>query len=135
MKSLGRFTFSDVFVGLPAGALIFMSTVMFSAVLQNKLAISASIMRWLDLILLAADAAIVGLLCGLTRKAQGLFTAMIAGDIGALVIVGLRIASQTGEVFDPLVFGWPGAVVCFVVTPVAALLFAGKKKEERTTSI
>jgi hypothetical protein len=125
-----QFTFSDLVVGIPAGALIFMSTIMFSAVLQNKLSVPAATLRWLDPILLTVDAAIVGLLCGLARKEQALSTAVCAGLIAALILIGLRLAAQTNETYDPLVFGWPGVAMCVLVTPVAALL-TRKKKEER----
>jgi hypothetical protein len=126
-----RFTFSDIAVGIPAGTLIFMSTIMFSAVLQNKLDVPAATLRWLDLLLLAMDAAIVGLLCALSRKEQALVTAMISGDVAALILTGLRLSAQTGEAFDPLVFGWPGVLICIFVTPLATLV-SRKKKEERS---
>jgi len=105
-----NFTFFDVIVGLPAGLLIFMSTMMFSALLRSRGVAS----NGLELLILAADAAIVGWLIRLSRKKQALPTALASSVIGALVLLFLWIFSPANTTLNPLVFGLPGMLVAFL---------------------
>ncbi len=99
-------TIFDILVGLPAGLLIFMSTMMFSALLRSRGIAS----NWLELLLLAADAAIVGWLVRLSRKKQALPSALASGVMGALTILFLWMSSPQNAALNPLVFGVPGMV-------------------------
>lgn len=103
-------TFFDILVGIPAGLLIFMSTMMFSALLRSRGFAS----NWLELLILAADAAIVGWLVRLSRQQQALPTALASGTIGALVLLFLWIYSPANTTLNPLLFGLPGMVVSLV---------------------
>jgi CHASE2 domain-containing sensor protein len=104
-----NFTISDILVGIPAGLLIFMSSMAFSALLRQRGVAS----NWLELLILAADSAIVGLLIRVSRKKRALPTALASGVIGALVILFLWISSPQNAALNPLVFGLPGMAVAF----------------------
>ena len=118
-----RVTFFDVLVGLPGGFLIFMSTMMFSAVLQNAVGVPVSILRWLNLFILAADAFIVGLLASLMRRSRAGGSALASGIVAALILVGLRLPTPPAVPFDPLIFGVPGVLVSIIMPVLAVKLF------------
>ncbi len=108
MKKL-NLTLSDILVGLPAGLLIFMSTMMFSALLRSRGMTS----NRLELLILAINAAIVGWLIRLSRKQQARPTALASGTIGALVLLFLRLYSPVNTTLNPLLFGLPGIVAAY----------------------
>ncbi len=118
-----RLTFSDLVVGLPAGLLIFMSTLMFSALLRSRGAVSDG----LELALLAGDAALVGWLIRLSRKAQARATALASGLIAALAILFVWLKSPANASLNPLVFGLPG----LAVTIVGSYLTASRPNQEK----
>ncbi len=104
-----NFTVSDILVGIPAGLLIFMSTMTFSALLRSRGLAS----NWLELLILTADSVIVGLLVRISRKSRALPTARASGVVGALTILLMWIYSPQNAALNPLVFGVPGmAVAC-----------------------
>lgn len=107
-------TFSDILVGIPAGLLTFMSTMMFDAILL-RLGVTQPL---LSLPILAFCAVVVGLLAGLTRKAHGMGTALAAGIITALILLGLRLFSVNESSANSLLFGLPGALIALAVTPL-----------------
>ncbi|GEM_PF-1763529 len=111
-----NFTLSDIVVGIPAGLLIFMSTMMFSALLRSQGFVS----NWLELLILAADSAIVGWLVRLSRKQQALPTALASGALGALVLLFLWVYSPANSRLNPLLFGLPGMAfsLVFCLLPV-----------------
>lgn len=109
-------TLPDILVGIPAGLLIFMSTMMFSALLRSRGLAS----NWLELLILAADSVIVGLLVRLSRKKQALPTALASGVGGALTILLMWIYSPQNAALNPLIFGLPGIAVCLLFTPLSA---------------
>jgi hypothetical protein len=113
-----RLTFWDFLAGVPAGLLIFMSTIMFGTLLRQVMQYTP----WLDLPILAADALIVGLLAGISRLRQGLATALVAGVTGAGLLGFLWVAARPGEVTNPLVFGIPGIAVSLIITPLGGWL-------------
>ncbi len=115
MKKI-NFTLSDIVVGIPAGLLIFMSAMMFSALLRSRGVAS----NWLELLILTADSAIVGWLVRLSRKQQALPTALASGAMGALVLLFLWIYSPQNAALNPLLFGLPGIAICLLFTPLAA---------------
>jgi hypothetical protein len=97
---------SDLIVGIPAGLVIFMSTVLFSTLLRQR----GIALGWLELLILATDALIVGILAGLTRPRQGLSTALVAGVVCMFVFGCLLIVSRPGEIANPALFGMPGMI-------------------------
>lgn len=115
MKKLTS-SLSDILVGLPAGLLIFMSTMMFSALLRSRGLVS----NWLELLILSADSAIVGLLVRVSRKKRAFPTALASGVVGALTILLMWIYSPQNAALNPLLFGLPGIAICLLF----ALLFA-----------
>lgn len=127
-----KLTFSDFFVGLPAGILIFISTLLFTTLLGRLLAgLAFSGRDWLALPILACDAFIVGLLARLLRPYHGLGTALAAALIGVLIFLGLRLSAGPGSAYNPVIFGLPG----MVVIPVFCLLGAwqmGRWRERKT---
>jgi len=102
-------------VGLPAGLLIFMSTIMFSALLRSRGLAS----NWLELLLLAVDSAIVGLLVRVSRKNRAMPTALASGVVSAVTILLMWIYSPQNAALNPLLFGLPGMMVCLLFTPLA----------------
>lgn len=115
MKKL-NLTLSDILVGLPAGLLIFMSTMMFSALLRSRGIVS----NWLELLLLTADSVFVGLLVRLSRKKQALPTALASGVVCALTILLMWRYSPQNAALNPLLFGLPGMVVACGMCVLAA---------------
>ncbi len=109
-------TFYDLLVGLPAGLLIFMSTMMFSALLRSQGLAS----NWLELLILTADSVIVGLLVRISRKRRALPTALASGVAGALTILLMWIYSPQNAALNPLLFGLPGIAICLLFTPLPA---------------
>lgn len=107
-------TFSDLLVGIPAGLLTFMSTMMFDAILLRL----GAVHPLLSLPVLAICALIVGILAGLTRKAHGMGTALAAGMVAALVLLGLRLFSSNEASANSLLFGLPGALIALSLTPL-----------------
>jgi hypothetical protein len=113
-----RLTFWDILSGLPAGLLIFMSTMTFGTLLRRN----GRFAPWLDLPILAADALIVGLLAGISRLRQGLTTSLVAGIFGAGLLGFLWLAAQPGEAYNPLIFGIPGMLLSLLITPLGGWL-------------
>lgn len=122
-------TFSDFVVGLPAGMLIFISTLLFTTLLGRLLAgLTFAGREWLALPVLAFDAFVVGLLARLMRPYHGLSTALAASIIAVLIFVGLRLSAET---YNPVIFGLPG----LAVTPAFCLLGAwqmGRWRERKS---
>lgn len=112
-------TISDLLVGIPAGLLIFMSSMAFSALLRQRGVAS----NWLELFILAVDSAIVGLLIRLAREKRALPTALASGLVGALTILLMWNYSPQNAALNPLVFGVPGMAVgcgmCVLAASVA----------------
>jgi hypothetical protein len=100
---------SDLLIGIPGGLLIFMSTMMFNAVLGKLFPVGA----WGMLLLLCIDSFIVGLLARWMRPLHGLGTAVASGLIAALILLVLWQTSaprpETALVVGPA--GMLGTVV------------------------
>jgi hypothetical protein len=106
-----KVTFSDFIVGLPAGMLIFISTLLFTTLLGRLLSGIAFAGRdWLALPVLAFDAFVVGLLARLLRPYHGQGTALAAGILGMLIFLGLRLSAGAESHYNPIIFGLPGLV-------------------------
>ncbi len=114
-----RIGFWDIIVGIPAGVLIFMSTMMFGALLRRIPAYPS----WIDLPILAADAAIVGALLRLSRPFWAIPTSIAAGIISGGILLYLSLSAQAGDTYSPLIFSIPGIIICLVIPPLAARSF------------
>ena len=84
-----KITLFNLLIGIPGGALIFMSSLMFNAVL-GLLARPGGLSL---LIFLCVDAFIVGLLARLFRPYHGLGSAISSGVIAALMLLYLWLAA------------------------------------------
>jgi hypothetical protein len=114
----------DVLAGLPAGLLIFMSTVLFSTLFSVKTKIPV----FAPYLILIVIALIVGLLAGITRLRQGPVTAFCAGSVAAGILGYLWLAARPGDEFNPLVIGLPGMFTTFILCPVGGWLGAKLRK-------
>lgn len=122
---------SDFFVGLPAGILIFISTLLFTTLLGRLLdGLTFAGRDWLALPVLAFDAFVVGLLARLLRPYHGPATALAAAIIAMLIFLGLRLSAGPQGQYNPVIFGLPG----LLAIPVFCLLGAwqmGRWREQR----
>lgn len=113
-----RIRFWDVIVGLPAGMLIFMGTVLFSILIPVLAPYAILIIVTL----------MVGLLAGLTRLRQGPATAFCAGCVAAGILGYLWLTARPGDEFNRLVIGLPGIFTAFIFCPVGGWLGAKSRK-------
>jgi CHASE2 domain-containing sensor protein len=119
-----RIGFWDFFVGLPAGILIFMGTVLFSTLLSVK----AKLPTWVPFVVLIAVTLFVGWLAGITRLRQGPTTALIAGLVAAGILIYLWLAARPGDEFNPLVIGPLGILTVLILCPAGGWLGAKLRK-------
>jgi len=108
----------DVLVGLPAGMLIFMGTVLFSTLIPSFAPYAILIIVTLS----------VGSLAGLTRLRQGPITGLAAGIVAAGILGYLWLAAQPGEEFNPLVIGPLGMLTVLILCPAGGWLGAKLRK-------
>ena len=116
--------FWDLLVGLPAGVLIFMSTVLFSTLFSGK----AKIPVFAPYIILIAVTLIVGVLAGLTRLRQGPATAFSAGMVAAGILGYLWFSARPGDEFNLLVIGPLGMFTVIIICPAGGWLGAKLRK-------
>lgn len=119
-----RIVFWDVVVGLPAGVLIFMGTVLFSTLLSP----TAKLPTWAPFIILIAVTLFVGWLAGLTRLRQGPATGLSAGIVAAGILSYLWLSARPGDEFNPLVIGPLGMFATIILCPAAGWLGAKLRK-------
>jgi hypothetical protein len=114
----------DLFVGIPAGILVFMGTVLFSTLISPKTKLPA----WVPFIILFLATLFVGWLAGMTRLRQGPSTAFCAGCVAAGILGYLWLAARPGDEFNPLVIGPLGMLTAFFLCPVGGWLGAKMRK-------
>jgi hypothetical protein len=114
----------DVLVGLPAGVLLFMATVLFTTLFSLR----APLPFIVPLMLLALSAFGVGLLTGITRLRRGPATGLMAGIVTAIILGYLALAARPEDVFNPLVIGLPGMLTAIVISPLGGLVGAKIRK-------
>jgi hypothetical protein len=119
-----RITFWDMLVGLPAGILIFMGTVLFSTLFS----INTKIPMFAPYVILIVVTLTVGLLAGLTRLSQGPATAFCAGCVAAGILGYLWLAARPGDEFNPLVIDPLGMLTALILCPVGGWLGAKLRK-------
>ena len=119
-----RVTFWDFMSGLPAGALIFMGTVLFSTLYS----LHAVVPVFLPVVLLAVVCLLVGLLIGITRLGHGPATGLVAGLIAAGIQGYLWLSAAPGDTFNPMVIGPAGMLVSIFLCPAAGWLGARLRK-------
>ena len=117
--------FWDVAVGLPAGVLIFMCTVLFSTLLSMQ---TSSLPLITPLLILVAASLFVGWLAGITRLRRGPATGLMAGVVAAGILGYLWFAARPGDDFNPLVIGPAGMFLTLCLSPIAGWLGARLRK-------
>lgn len=116
--------FWDLLVGLPAGLLIFMATVMFTTLLSLK----AQLPVFVPYLILITVTLVTGLLTGITRLRHGPATALCAGAVAASLLIYLWLAARPGETFNPLVIGPLGSLTTLLLCPAGGWLGARLRK-------
>jgi hypothetical protein len=119
-----RVRFWDVFVGLPAGILIFMGTVLFSTLISPK----AKPPTWAPFAILLVVTLFIGWLAGMTRLRQGPATALCAGLVAAAILGYLWLAARPGDEFNPFVIGPLGMITALILSPLGGWLGAKMRK-------
>jgi len=110
--------------GIPGGALIFMSMLMFRALLSLVFDVGDAG----TLVLLGATSLVVGFLARLAQPYHGMGTAMASGLVAAALLLGLRLFSPSpaagGTIFTVI-----GMLITIVCCPLGAWLLPrlGKK--------
>jgi hypothetical protein len=119
-----RITPWDICTGFPAGALIFIGTVLLNTLcsLYTRLPFFAPIA------ILASVSLIIGWLAGITRLRHGPATALTAGLITAGILCYLWLAARQGDQFDQLVIGPLGMLVTIVISPIGGWLGAKQRR-------
>jgi len=117
-------TLWDVLVGLPAGLLVFMATVLFSTLLSPHTPLPV----FVPPVLLAVSCLLVGILTGITRLRQGPATGMVAGIVTAGILCYLWLVAAPGDQFNPLVIGPAGMLISLLVCPTSGWLGARLRK-------
>ena len=111
-------------VGLPAGVLIFMGTVLFSTLLSP----TAKLPVWAPFVILMAVTLFVGWLAGMTRPRQGPATGLSAGVVAAGILGYLWLSARPGDEFNPLVIGPLGMFTAIIFCPAGGWLGAKSRK-------
>jgi hypothetical protein len=119
-----RVGFWDVFVGIPAGILIFMGTVLFSTLISPKTKLPV----WAPFLILLAVALFIGWLAGMTRLRRGPATALCAGFVAAAILGYWWLAARPGDEFNPLVIGPLGMITALILSPLGGWLGAKMRK-------
>jgi len=119
-----RIGFWDLLVGLPAGVLILMGTILFSTLVSPN----AKPPNWVPFVILLCVALFVGWLAGTTRLRQGPATAFCASCVAAGILGYLWLTARPGDEFNPLVIGPLGVLTVFILCPVGGWLGAKTRK-------
>jgi cobalamin synthase len=113
----------DVLVGLPAGFLILMGTLLFNTLLGRLFQGGA----WMMLVILCAVALVTGMIARWLRPVHGTGTALAAGVIAASLLLCLRLAGVPGAE-SSLAFGVPGMLSAIAFPPLGCWLFTKVRK-------
>lgn len=114
----------DLLVGLPAGTVIFMATLLFSTILGMRF----SVPEFGSLIILALVSLGVGILTGITRLKRGPVTAMVAGLTTAGILAYLWFAAKPGDHINSLVIGPGGIITTILFSPIGGGIGARTRK-------
>jgi hypothetical protein len=118
---------SNIFIGLPGGALIFMGMLMFNAVLGLLFPTGA----WTMLGLLCLAALIVGLLARLARPVNGFGAALASGVVAAGILLTLWLTSAPGSGNASVVFGPVGMAAAIAFSTFGGWFFSRLRKRSR----
>lgn len=120
-----KITLFNILIGIPGGALIFMSTLMFNALLGILVKPAA----WTLLLFLCIDAFLVGLMARWFRPYHGLGAAIASGVIAALMLLYLWLASKPTPEMS-LAVGPVGMVAAIAFSILGGWVFPRLKKQK-----
>lgn len=120
-----KIIFFNILIGIPGGALIFMSTLMFNALLG----IVARPAAWTLLLFLCMDAFIVGLLARWFRPFHGLGAAIASGVVAAFMLFYLWLATPSTPGMA-LAVGPLGMVAVIAFSILGGWVFPKLKKQK-----
>jgi hypothetical protein len=121
---LFQITFWDILTGLPAGALIFMGTVLFSVWIGPGNGHS----EYFPVVNLMIVTLLVGFLSGITRLRHGPATALWAGLVAAGLLFYLWISARPGEITYPIVISPIGMLIAVVFCPIGGWIGSRSRK-------
>jgi hypothetical protein len=110
--------------GIPGGALIFMSMLMFRALLNLVIDVGDAG----TLALLGTTSLVVGLLARLVQPYHGMGTAVASGLVAAALMLGLRLFSPASAAGDTI-FTVIGMLITIVCCPLGAWLLPRLRKK------
>lgn len=120
-----KITLFNILIGIPGGALIFMSTLMFNALLGILTRPGA----WTLLLFLSMDAFIVGLLARWFRPYHGLGAAIASGVVAALMLLYLWLAAPANA-DTALAVGPLGMAAVVIFSTLGGWVFPRLKKQK-----
>lgn len=123
---LGRVRFGlwDILTGLPAGALIFMGTVLLSTLSDTSL----GHLSYVPVLFLGIISLMVGILAGITRLSHGPATALCAGFICAGILLYLSASAQPEDIFNHYVFGPIGMFTTILISTFGGWIGARSRR-------
>ncbi|KAF0106632.1 MAG: hypothetical protein FD146_2431 [Anaerolineaceae bacterium] len=118
---------SNIFIGIPGGALIFMGMLMFNAVLGLLVPAGA----WTMLAMLCFTSLVVGLLARLARPVNGFGAAVASGVVAAGIILYLWLTSAPGTGNASAVFGPVGMAAAIAFSTFGGWIFPRLRKRSK----
>ena len=118
---------SNIFIGIPGGALIFMGMLMFNAVLGLLVKTGA----WSMLIILCLTSLITGMLARLSRPINGFGAAIASGIVAAIIIAFLWLSSAKGTANASVVFGPVGMVAAIAFSTFGGWILPRLRKQSK----
>ena len=118
---------SNIFIGIPGGALIFMGMLMFNAVLGLLVKTGA----WTMLIILCFTSLITGMLAMLVRPINGFGAAIASGVVAAGIIFFLWLTSAKGTGAASLVFGPLGMLAALAFSTFGGWILPRLRKQSK----
>ncbi len=104
----------DIIVGLPAGFLIFMGTILGATIAG----ISKNDRNGGAFLILITVTLLVGFLAGITRLQHGPATGFFAGLTMAAIIIFLWLNAGSGDQYNPEIIGYSGVLLPPILCPV-----------------
>jgi hypothetical protein len=114
----------DLLVGVPAGLVIFMATLLFNTIIGLRF----SLPEFGSLIILGLVSLSVGMLTGITRLKRGPATALVAGLTVAGILTYLIFAAKPGDHINNLVIGPGGILTTILISPIGGGIGARTRK-------
>jgi hypothetical protein len=118
---------SNIFIGLPGGALIFMGMLMFNTVLGLLVPTGA----WTMLAILCFTSLVTGMLARLARPVNGFGAAVASGMVAAGIILYLWLTSAPGTGNASVVFSPVGMAAAIAFSTFGGWIFPRLRKRSK----